>query len=76
MPWLSDSGKGAAAAVAVAANQVPAEQRAKELGVPGYLIRRLVREGKISGTKIGGRVYVAADVEIPTKKRKKKRKSR
>jgi hypothetical protein len=68
MPWLNSAGKGVSASA-----QVLAEQRAKELGVPGYLIRRLVREAKIPGTKVGGRVYVSADVEIPTKKKRGKK---
>lgn len=67
MPWLR-----AAPAKPVAKPQVRAGQRAKELGVPEYIIRRLFREGKIPGTRIRGRIYVPADIEVPYRKRKAK----
>lgn len=70
MPWMKAAEKVAAKA------QVPVEQRAKELGVPGYFIRRLFREGKILGAKIGARIYVPHDLEVPYKKRKSKSRKR
>ena len=65
MPWLK-----APLERPVAKPQVPVVQRAQETGVPSYVIRRLVREGKIPGTKIGGRVYIPPDIEIPYRGRK------
>jgi ketol-acid reductoisomerase len=63
MPWLKAApGKKAL---------VTAMQRAKELGIGAYVIRRLVREEKIPGaTKIGGRVYIPGDFEYPTGRKK------
>ena len=71
MPWLGGApgGKGAG-------SQVPLEQRAKELGVPGQVIRRLFRQGRISGTKVGGRIYVPADLEVPYRKHSKGKKKK
>ena len=66
MPWLK------AAPETPAKAQVPVAQRARELGIPGHVIRRLFREGKILGTKIGGRIYVPQDIGIPYRRRKKK----
>jgi len=68
MPWL----RGPAERSAGIGDMVRVAQRARETGVPEYVIRRLVREGKISGTKTKGRVYVPADVEIPYRRRKAK----
>ncbi len=65
MPWLK-------AAEKVAKAQVPVEQRAKELGVSGHFLRRLFREGKIPGTKIGARIYVPQDVKVPYRQKKRK----
>ncbi len=66
MPWLKSPAERPAAKL------VTVKQRAKELGVPEHHVRRLVREGKISGSKVKGRVYVPADVQIPSGRRKKK----
>ena len=70
MPWLKAASKMPEKA------QVPVTQRAKELGIPGHVIRRLFRQGKIEGTKIGGRIYVPQDIEIPYRKSKRKRRKR
>ena len=69
MPWLS----GAPAAGRAAASQVPLEQRAKELGVPGQVIRRLFRLGRIPGTRVGGRIYVPSDIQVPYRKQSKRK---
>jgi ketol-acid reductoisomerase len=71
MPWLKP---GAAAGSSGAKKQVPLEQRAKELGVPGQVIRRLFRQGRIPGTRVGGRIYVPADLEVPYRKHNKSKK--
>lgn len=70
MPWLS----GAPAAGKAAASQVPLEQRAKELGVPGQVIRRLFRQGRIPGARVGGRIYVPFDLQVPYRKQSKRKK--
>lgn len=64
MPWL----KGGAAPTA----WVSLPKRARELGVPAAVLRRLVREGKIPGQKPHGRVQVPADVQVKYRPRKKK----
>ena len=66
MPWMKPSEK------AVTKMQVPVEQLARERGIPGHFIRRLFREGKIPGTKIGARIFIPQDIEINYKKRKKR----
>jgi ketol-acid reductoisomerase len=82
MPWMKAAEKAKAKARGKAAKkvkakaQVPVEQRARELGIPGHFIRRLFREGKIPGNKIGGRIYVPQDIEVSYKKRKKKQRKR
>jgi len=70
MPWLS----GAPDAGKAAASQVPLEQRAKELGVPGQVIRRLFRQGRIPGARVGGRIYVPSDLQVPYRKQSKRKK--
>ncbi|MBI4286198.1 MAG: ketol-acid reductoisomerase [Chloroflexi bacterium] len=70
MPWLKSP---AAKPAAEAKEKVSVEQRAKETGVPANVIRRLVRDGKIQGTKIKGRIYIPADVPVPYRPRKKKK---
>jgi ketol-acid reductoisomerase len=67
MPWL-----GADASASKPKAQVPLEQRAAEIGVPGQVVRRLFRQGRIPGTRIGGRIYVPSDLEVPYRKRKGK----
>jgi ketol-acid reductoisomerase len=64
MPWLKAVPEKAAKA------QVPVAQRAKELGVPEYVIRRLFRQGKIPATKTSGRIYVSSEVQIPYRQKK------
>ncbi len=59
MPWLKSPTERPAAKL------VSVKQRARELGVSEHYLRRLVGQGKISGSKVEGRVYVAADVQIP-----------
>jgi ketol-acid reductoisomerase len=60
MPWLEGQSK-----------VIPVKQRAQELGVPEYVIRRLVRQGKVAGAvRKGKRIYVPQDVEIPYKERR------
>jgi ketol-acid reductoisomerase len=70
MPWLS----GAPDAGKAVGSQVPLEQRAKELGVPGQVIRRLFRQGRIPGTRVGGRIYVPSDIQVPYRKQSKRKK--
>ena len=66
MPWLKSP------AEMPAPKLVSVKQIAKEFGVSEHHVRRLVREGKISGSKVKGRVYVPADVEIPYRRTKGK----
>ncbi len=61
MPWLKS-----------AASLVSVKQLASQRRVPEYVIRRLFREGKIPGSKIKGRVFVPADVQVSYRSRKGK----
>ncbi|MBI4187295.1 MAG: ketol-acid reductoisomerase [Chloroflexi bacterium] len=81
MPWLKSPAPasklrrtrrklGPGAAEKPASNLVSVKQRAKETGVPEHVITRLVRQGKIAGSKVKGRVLVAADVPIPYRGKK------
>ena len=62
MPWMEGQPK-----------LVPAKQRAQELGIPEFVVRRLVRQGRVAGaSRKGGRIYVPQDVQIPYKGRRTK----
>jgi ketol-acid reductoisomerase len=64
MPWLKAAPEKKAL--------VTVGQRAKELGISPYVLRRLVREGKIPGaTKTGGRVYIPGDFVHSTGRKKR-----
>lgn len=71
MPWLSGAQTtGPVRKSRVPKGHLPVEQRAKEINIPAHIIRRLLREGKVAGTKVGGRIYVSQDLQVPYRKRK------